>query len=82
MNGPRILCAGCGEPTSGINAICDKCMTPAGEVPKAYCALCEAGLPLGRHGMHATPTGGYAGKCTDIFSADTADTSNPSHTGD
>jgi hypothetical protein len=28
------------------------------------CPLCDAGLPLGRDGVHCTKTGGYAGKCT------------------
>jgi hypothetical protein len=27
------------------------------------CALCEAGLPIGRPGMHVTRAGGHAGPC-------------------
>ena len=28
------------------------------------CPLCEAGLPIGRPGMHVTREGGHAGKCS------------------
>lgn len=74
MNGPRILCAGCGEPTRGINAICDKCMTPPGESgpPVDRCTLCERGYKRDKWGQHTNKHGGYVGKCqlTYAVSAD------------
>lgn len=66
MNGPRIVCAGCGEPTTEFKPICDKCLTATGETPRAFCALCEAGLVVDKVGVHTTRNGGYAGKCTAV----------------
>lgn len=65
MNGPRILCAGCGRPTTGINAICDRCMTVGVESgpPVERCGLCERGYARDKWGLHTTKTGGYVGKC-------------------
>lgn len=73
MNGPRILCVGCGALTAGINAICDACMTVDNVAPPYVCLLCERGYTRDRWGCHTTATGGYAGKCT-------AFTSNPEPT--
>lgn len=68
MNGPQIVCAGCGAATGLYAPLCDQCarnyVELVGEVPS--CALCDAGLPV-KHGMHTTKTGGYAGKCAAIF---------------
>lgn len=68
MNGPRIVCAGCGEPTSLYKPVCDDCRALHDEVAagfgvERYCVLCEQGLSV-EHGMHKTKTGGHAGRCT------------------
>lgn len=73
MRGPGVVCAGCGEPTTLFKPVCDNCLIAAGETPRPYCALCEAGLGTDKHGYyHLTKTGGYAGKCAAM----TADTSS------
>ena len=68
MNGPQVVCAGCGAPTSIYAPLCKQCarnyVELVGEIPS--CALCDAGLPIGRPGMHCTKTGGYAGRCTAV----------------
>jgi predicted amidophosphoribosyltransferase len=65
MNGPRILCAGCGAPTGFYEPFCRDCaaffVSECGQMP--FCVLCHQGLPV-EHGMHKTPTGGHAGRCT------------------
>lgn len=68
MNGPRIVCAGCGSPTSGINAICDGCMGADSGPPVTRCLLCEGGNKANRWGLHLTASGGYMGKCTEFTS--------------
>lgn len=76
MNGPNVVCAGCGKPTTLNKPVCDRCLM--GITPGAsFCELCAAGLPTDKHGYyHLTKTGGYAGKCAAM----TADTSTPSQT--
>jgi len=32
MNGPQLVCAGCGEPTTMFKPICDSCAGSMGEV--------------------------------------------------
>lgn len=67
MNGPRVVCFGCGEPTSLSKPICDRCRGLTGvpdSKPEPYCALCERGLPVDKWGLHTSTGGGYAGKCT------------------
>jgi hypothetical protein len=51
--------------------LCDDCLRAAGDIPVAYCALCESAVMLtnspiqkaDKFGVHYTKTGGYAGKC-------------------
>lgn len=66
MNGPQIVCAGCGAPTSIYAPLCKQCahnyVELVGEIPS--CALCDSGLTVDRHGIHTTKTGGYAGLCS------------------
>lgn len=61
--GPRILCVGCGRPTTGINAICDGCMGGDSGPPVVHCLLCERGYACNKWGCHTNATGGYVGKC-------------------
>lgn len=75
MNGPQVVCAGCGAPTSIYAPLCKECarnyVELVGEIPT--CVLCESRewpinsttvLPADKFGIHYTATGGYAGKCT------------------
>ena len=65
MNGPQVVCAGCGTPTSINKPICIDCLGEWGPVvPIDLCALCQGGLALDRGGLHYNREGGYAGKCT------------------
>lgn len=72
MNGPQVICAGCGEPTSIHKPVCDACRGLFAEVGHPTCALCESiELPIkapirpaDKFGIHYTKDGGYAGKCT------------------
>jgi predicted amidophosphoribosyltransferase len=74
MNGPNIVCAGCGKPTTLRKPVCDDCMRAGGTTPMEYCPLCVSSLMLAdspilaadRFGVHYTRAGGYAGKCTAI----------------
>lgn len=65
MNGPQVVCAGCGAPTSIYAPLCKQCarnyVELVGEIPA--CELCDAGFPV-EHGMHKTKTGGHAGRCS------------------
>lgn len=64
MNGPNVVCAGCGSPTGIYKPFCDDCarfyVNECGTMP--FCVLCHKGFPL-EHGMHKTPSGGHAGRC-------------------
>ena len=74
MNGPSIVCAGCGGPTSMYAPLCEECarnyIAIVGEIPT--CSLCESMQwpikapirPADKFGIHYTLTGGYAGKCS------------------
>lgn len=78
MNGPQVVCAGCGAPTSIYAPLCKQCarnyVELVGEIP--VCELCEAGLATDKHGYyHLTKTGGYAGKCAAM----TADSITAAH---
>jgi predicted amidophosphoribosyltransferase len=64
VNGPNIVCMGCGARTSLYKPFCDDCarffVTEVGVMP--FCVLCHQGYPV-EHGMHKTKTGGHAGRC-------------------
>ena len=67
MNGPRIVCAGCGRPTTLAMPICARC---GGKSPEPFCVFCESALnpksvlaPADGNGFHYTKSGGYAGRC-------------------
>lgn len=67
-NGPQLVCAGCGDPTTLHKPICDACLQiyDSGSWRKLglpSCALCVAGLQRSEHGQHLTARGGYAGPC-------------------
>lgn len=65
MIGPRVICAGCGEPTSLNKPICADCLGEWGPVvPIALCALCQKDFALDSGGLHYNNEGGYAGKRT------------------
>jgi hypothetical protein len=64
MNGPQVVCAGCGSVTTVKKPVCDRCRGLSEELAEPICMLCEAGLPTDKWGQHVTSTGGYAGKCT------------------
>jgi hypothetical protein len=66
MNGPRLVCGACNEPTTMFKPICDKCLRAVGVEPRPFCALCEVGLPVNDQGMHQTRTGGHAGRCEGV----------------
>jgi hypothetical protein len=73
MNGPRPICAGCGELTSVGKPVCDECAGLLGEIGHMYCALCEGAsgrdapiLPANPQGIHYVRGGGYAGRCTAV----------------
>lgn len=65
MNGPEVVCAGCGAPTSIYAPLCKQCarnyVELVGEIPS--CELCDAGFPV-ENGMHKTKSGGHAGRCS------------------
>jgi hypothetical protein len=74
MNGPNVVCAGCGAPTSIYAPLCTECarnyVALVGEIPPV-CPLCNSSLygepkikPADKFGIHYTMTGGYAGKCS------------------
>lgn len=70
MNGPGLVCAGCGNPASPTKPICDACLRATGQEPRKFCALCERALnrnsdvaAADNFGIHRTVSGGYAGKC-------------------
>lgn len=63
MNGPRLVCAGCGDPTSLGKPVCDDCMGLMAEVGHPICPLCERGFEL-THGLHTNKDGGYVGRCS------------------
>lgn len=71
MNGPQVVCMGCGSPTSLYKSFCDDCaaffVNEIGCMP--FCVLCHAGFAV-EHGMHKTKTGGYAGPCALTSSAE------------
>jgi predicted amidophosphoribosyltransferase len=75
VNGPRLLCFGCGKETTGTKPICDACLIAAGEEPRSFCSLCEAslvtssGVLIAVAGIHRTKAGGYAGKCAAVFTS-------------
>ena len=75
MNGPKVVCAGCGIEIRVGPPLCPECAARwRGELPEVRCSLCDEGLPTDKHGYyHLTKTGGYAGKCT-------AHTSTPEQT--
>lgn len=74
MNGPRLICAACGDTTTINKPICDACVRAAGGTPVEYCSLCESSVMLvnspilaaDKFGVHHTKAGGYAGKCTAL----------------
>lgn len=77
MNGPRIVCAGCGSPTKGLASFCDNCLNtlramgaagPRVDTQGEHCLLCEVGNKANRRGLHLTSSGGYMGKCTEFTS--------------
>jgi predicted amidophosphoribosyltransferase len=66
MNGPQIVCAGCGDPTGLYAPLCDQCarnyVELVDEVP--HCLLCEQGNARDKTGLlHLTASGGYMAKC-------------------
>jgi hypothetical protein len=67
MNGPQVVCACCGAPTSIYAPLCEECarnyVALVGEIPS--CELCREGFPL-EHGMHKTKSGGHAGRCSRL----------------
>jgi len=63
MNGPRIVCAGCGVPVKGIGPFCDNCMGAQSGPPVERCELCEQGYAKDLWGCHTTARGGFVGKC-------------------
>lgn len=74
MNGPNVVCAGCGAPTGLFAPLCKDCarnyVELVGEIPT--CPLCDSMgwpihapiLPADKFGIHYTKAGGYAGKCS------------------
>lgn len=69
-NGPNPICVGCGKLTTWQKPFCEDCLSLAGENPRTYCALCEVGLTVDRHGVHTNKTGGYAGMCAAVTSSE------------
>lgn len=72
MNGPQIVCAGCGAPTSLGAPVCLKCAAGILNADNV-CPLCNSALygepkikPADRFGIHYTVNGGYAGKCSAV----------------
>lgn len=64
MNGPKIVCAGCGSETTLKKPICDRCMGISEDIADPVCHLCDDAHPLDKTGhFHVTRTGGYVGKC-------------------
>ena len=72
MNGPQVVCIGCGSPTGLNKPFCDDCAkffaNEVGCVP--FCVLCHAGYPL-ENGMHKTKEGGHAGRCYSVTTVTT-----------
>lgn len=67
MNGPRLVCAACGDTTTINKPICDACLGAGLPGNAPFCALCWTSVPLDATGlMHVTKTGGHAGPCTAI----------------
>lgn len=64
MNGPNVVCAACGAPTSIYAPLCKECASNyvelVGKIPS--CHLCDGGFAL-EAGIHTTRSGGYAGQC-------------------
>lgn len=82
MNGPQVVCAACGAPTSIYAPLCKECarnyVDIVGDIPS--CILCESMgwpmkadiLPADKFGIHYTKAGGYAGKCTSVHAVSTS----------
>jgi predicted amidophosphoribosyltransferase len=64
MNGPKVVCAGCGSETTVKQPICNRCLGLSEDFPEPVCPLCDEALALDKTGnYHLTQSGGYAGKC-------------------
>lgn len=66
MNGPQVVCAGCGAATGLYAPLCDQCahnyVELVDEVPD--CMLCNQGTARDSTGLlHLNTRGGYMAKC-------------------